>query len=482
MTASFRIFLATTCLVLAATSAGAQELEQQIFGEAAELRTQAETASAALLSPKAYISGANEYAAAERDFQNGKNLERIKERLIKAGEYFEKAVDNAAVAKLTLKLSLESREAANQAEAFRLAPLDWTDGEKQFDKASRSLEKGNLDSAMAQDVKASDIYRLAELNAIKALYLSEARSLIVQADQEKVGKFAPNTLNNAQALLQQADALLEESRYLTDEPALLANRASYQARHAIYLAGIVRKVREGQMTVETVVLDWETPLNNIAAEIDIEPDFSDGYANTSKQITRSLEHMEEMERELAERDRQIAGLDEEIRELDSRLGGASEERTNLVRRLEKQARIREQFEQVEGMFAPEEAIVLRDGNTLILRLVGLNFASGSSQMDNDAVALMNKVMDAVDVFPRSDLLVEGHTDAFGGASQNQRLSQARSQAIMDYMSEQMRIPTYRIKAVGYGDTRPIANNKSADGRAKNRRIDLIIIPKPDGSG
>ena len=134
------------------------------------------------------------------------------------------------------------------------------------------------------------------------------------------------------------------------------------------------------------------------------------------------------------------------------------------------------------MFAPEEAIVLRDGNTLILRLVGLNFASGSSQMDNDAVALMNKVMDAVDVFPRSDLLVEGHTDAFGGASQNQRLSQARSQAIMDYMSEQMRIPTYRIKAVGYGDTRPIANNKSADGRAKNRRIDLIIIPKPDGSG
>jgi flagellar motor protein MotB len=50
---------------------------------------------------------------------------------------------------------------------------------------------------------------------------------------------------------------------------------------------------------------------------------------------------------------------------------------------------------------------------------------------------------------------------------------------MDYMTNEMRIPDYRIRAVGYGDTRPISNNKTAVGRAKNRRIDLIIAPKPE---
>jgi flagellar motor protein MotB len=50
---------------------------------------------------------------------------------------------------------------------------------------------------------------------------------------------------------------------------------------------------------------------------------------------------------------------------------------------------------------------------------------------------------------------------------------------MDYLINEMRIPDYRMTAAGYGDARPISNNKTAQGRAKNRRIDLIIIPKPE---
>ena len=186
-----------------------------------------------------------------------------------------------------------------------------------------------------------------------------------------------------------------------------------------------------------------------------------------------------MREDLVERDRQIRGLEEELRELDDRLGGATAERTTLVRRLERQARTREQFELIENMFDPSEAIVLRDVNNLIIRLTGLSFASNSSDLSTAAIELIDKLQDAIDVFPQCDLIIEGHTDSQGNAGRNLQLSMARAQSVMDYITNEMRIPDYRITAAGYGDARPISNNKTAEGRAKNRRIDLIIVPKPE---
>jgi outer membrane protein OmpA-like peptidoglycan-associated protein len=204
-----------------------------------------------------------------------------------------------------------------------------------------------------------------------------------------------------------------------------------------------------------------------------------GYSGTKKRVVKSLHQLLALNGELAERDRLIAGLEEELRELDAQLGGASAERVTLVRRLEHQKRVREQFALVASMFTPEEAQILRDGDQLIIRLVGLSFASNSSKIDPESAILMNKVEDAIDIFPRCELMIEGHTDSQGKAERNLELSISRAQSVMNFMNEEMRIPIYRMRASGYGDTRPISNNKTVEGRAKNRRIDLIIIPNID---
>jgi OOP family OmpA-OmpF porin len=190
-----------------------------------------------------------------------------------------------------------------------------------------------------------------------------------------------------------------------------------------------------------------------------------------------LEELPGLRSDLADRDALIVDLEEEIRELDAELGGTSADRSNLIRRLEQQARVREQFRQVENMFTNSEALVLREGNRLIARLVGLNFASNSAELGTDNEALLAKVQSAIDVFPQCELTIEGHTDATGNAGKNMTLSEERAQAVKTYMTEVMRIPAFRIAATGYGDTRPIANNKTEEGRARNRRIDLIIAPK-----
>ena len=88
---------------------------------------------------------------------------------------------------------------------------------------------------------------------------------------------------------------------------------------------------------------------------------------------------------------EIAELEDEIRELDEQLGGVSQERVVLVQRLEAEARIREQFEMIENLFEREEARVSREGNNLILRLVGLTFESGSTEILEQHRELLEKV-------------------------------------------------------------------------------------------
>jgi outer membrane protein OmpA-like peptidoglycan-associated protein len=183
--------------------------------------------------------------------------------------------------------------------------------------------------------------------------------------------------------------------------------------------------------------------------------------------------------EKSENEMRLAELQEELAALDERLGGATAERAALVQRLEAQARVKEQFERVEKMFTSSEARVFREGNSIILRMVGLTFDSGDAQIKQEQFDLLGKVEKAIDVFPRSELIIEGHTDSFGGDDANQKLSQTRAEAVQQYMINAMRIPTYRLIATGYGETRPIASNETESGRQRNRRIDIVIRPNLD---
>jgi outer membrane protein OmpA-like peptidoglycan-associated protein len=189
--------------------------------------------------------------------------------------------------------------------------------------------------------------------------------------------------------------------------------------------------------------------------------------------------LQALQQENAENKVRLADLEEEMSALDERLGGATAERAALIQRLEAQARVKEQFEKVDKMFTQNEARVFREGDTVILRLVGLSFDSGASQIKPENFELLAKVEKAIDVFPRSELTIEGHTDSHGGDDLNQALSQKRAESVQQYMINAMRIPTYRLIATGYGETRPVASNETEAGRARNRRIDLVIKPNLD---
>jgi len=471
------IVKATLFLVIPAAGAMAQDLEKNIFGPTEEIRLQAEQADAALLSPGAYLKGIKNFDRAKRDFANDEDPDRVRKRLAKASEDFRSARENSEVAKLTLAAGIEGRRAAQEAEATRLAASDWNAAEKTFNAAVLALERDNAKAAQKKHDEATVQFRTAELNAIRTLVLAEAWQLIAEVRQKKIEEFVPQTLGRAERLAKHANDLIIEDRYALDEPLAVADRAIYEARHALYIATLASRIEQEESSVEALILDWESSLDDNAMAANIEPDFSVGPEESSAGIIILLEEIPGLRSDLKDRDALIVDLEEEIRELDAAYGGASADRSRLIRRLEQQARVREQFRQVENMFTNSEAVVLRDGNHLIVRLVGLNFASNSVELRQNTEALLIKVQSAIDVFPQCALTVEGHTDAQGNASRNLTLSEERAQAVKTYMTDVMRIPAFRINALGYGDTRPIASNKTDAGRARNRRIDLIIAPE-----
>ena len=283
----------------------------------------------------------------------------------------------------------------------------------------------------------------------------------------------------------EAERELNENRYDTDLPRSLAMQANYEANHALYLSEVVRKIRDKSLSPEQLVLRWEQPMQAIAGVADVVPNMAEGPDQLTEELVAYFEQqrneLQRLNQEKSEDEVRIADMETEMNALDQRLGGASAERAALVQRLEAQARVREQFKQVEKMFSSRGARVFREGDSVFLRLVGLTFDSGASQLKPENFDLLAKVEKAIDVFPRSELIIEGHTDAHGGDDLNQKLSQERAESVQQYMINAMRIPTYRLIAQGYGETRPVASNETVAGRKRNRRIDIRIKPNLDAS-
>lgn len=88
---------------------------------------------------------------------------------------------------------------------------------------------------------------------------------------------------------------------------------------------------------------------------------------------------------------------------------------------------------------------------------------------------LQKAVAFVKKYPGAKIEVEGHTDSTGTDAYNQKLSERRASAVKDYLIKEAGVDSSRITAVGYGKTRPIADNKTAAGRAKNRRVEILIL-------
>jgi len=103
---------------------------------------------------------------------------------------------------------------------------------------------------------------------------------------------------------------------------------------------------------------------------------------------------------------------------------------------------------------------------------GITFDVGKSTIKPESMGEINRIVKLMTENPDLKFSVEGHTDATGSEAANQTLSEQRSQAIVAKLVE-LGIASDRLTAVGKGQTNPIADNNTDEGRAKNRRVEFV---------
>jgi len=129
--------------------------------------------------------------------------------------------------------------------------------------------------------------------------------------------------------------------------------------------------------------------------------------------------------------------------------------------LEQVARVKEE---ARGM------VITLDGSVL--------FVSGKAELLPIARQKLDQVATALgDTGPEQKIVVEGHTDSNGGDASNLKLSQDRADAVRTYLI-QKGVKTDRISSVGKGEASPVASNDTAEGRANNRRVEIIVEKNP----
>ncbi len=123
------------------------------------------------------------------------------------------------------------------------------------------------------------------------------------------------------------------------------------------------------------------------------------------------------------------------------------------------------------------ASVKHEDRGMVITLSGsVLFASAKSDVLPDAEAKLDSVAKALtEQDPTSTIVIEGHTDSQGGPSYNQDLSQRRAESVRGYLVSHG-LPSDRVTAQGFGLTRPIADNTSPEGRANNRRVEIVVKP------
>jgi outer membrane protein OmpA-like peptidoglycan-associated protein len=372
--------------------------------------------------------------------------------------------------------ALRLRERAREAGADT-ASASWTQAENILLASARKLEAARQEAAERQASPLPGLYDQARLEAMKFHLVGGSQEKLVRAEKEEATKYTPRSYVRALDAVQLTEELLDQSSGEADMDARdAAERAAREAEHTLYLLENIRNSCESanRARIESVILEWEAGLQRVLETLGQEADFRRGMGLplqhllvVGDQLLRERNHLRI---QLAQRSDQVDSLQHVIQELKVNVGDFE----GMVAEL---APFREEANTVtaiQSLFTQTEGRVLLDNRDLVLRLHGLRFASAKADIPPQSVPILDKVAEAVRALPGAHIVVEGHTDSSGRPDKNKRLSEERARAVRVWLIQEAGINPSQITAIGYGSSRPVASNDTADGRSLNRRIEITI--------
>lgn len=360
---------------------------------------QTRAARAELLAPRSYARATATFKELEKDVSGKVRADRLQRKQAEVQQAVATTQKLVEQSSKTLSTVIQAYDDAVTAGAPASTGEVWSKAEQRFRQAVAEVEGNDLDDARGKGAEAEVLLREVELLAIKNSVLDVARKAIASAQAARVPEFAPRSFAVAQQQLGLAEQQLTSSRYELAEPTKLAAQATYEARHAQYLAGLIEQAQskdgQKQQLAEQQLLAIEQPIRQLVMEMEIPAIFDQGYNAVLDEARSKIQQQQQalIAARQANRDREqdIADLKQEATQLKTRLGGESEERQTLLKRLSTQERLRENIGKVESMFSADEGRVYRQGNQIVMSLNAISFRSGKSTIEPASFPVLVKV-------------------------------------------------------------------------------------------
>lgn len=275
--------------------------------------------------------------------------------------------------------------------------------------------------------------------------LEQARSAVTTvAGDPGVNQYAPLELKEATDALTRADRAWADGKDLAE-----TNHLAYLARQRAEIASNAARARQLDASIQQAASDTDRMrLQARTQEAEAARLRADAQARNAQ--------IAEQQALSAEQRAQQQALNAEQRAAQQQAQTAMA--MDRVRALEAQLRDMEAQQTERG---------------LLVTLGDVLFAFNRAELSAQAAPRLDKLANFLRQFPDRRLLIEGYTDSVGGDSYNQNLSERRAQAVRDALA-QRGVDSSRITAVGYGKAYPVADNASPEGRAMNRRVEIVI--------
>ena len=456
-----RLCLLVTTVILGscASSQAKLTLEQVLdqYPQVAQLNSafkNSKSKGAELFAPESYNSVSDSLESAMNAAHNNKQ-EKANKAAAEGLNIIATLDSDTQKSREILSEVVSARQSAISAGVISLQVDKLKEIDKKLKKASALIENDNIEDAKQLRAELIEDYTLLELATLKMGTTELAKSAIADAKQHDAKKYAPKTLAQAEEELALAVSILESDRTQTEKANVQTKNAKWLAEKSSSITETVKDFERRDYSLEDVVLWYQQQLSKINEPIGGQLPFNLSNDHMVQTLKTSVDQLKSAEVEYGEQ-----------------LTLTEIERTAMQ---QKERADKEKFEKVQALFTANEANVYRQRQNVLISAHGFQFPTGQSEIQTVNFPLMNKIIRAINIFPESRIEITGHTDSSGSDNINQYVSQSRAEKVGKFLIEVGELSKSRIKTIGYGESRPVATNKTAKGRAENRRVEIKII-------
>jgi OOP family OmpA-OmpF porin len=383
-------------------------------------------------------------------------------------EAIEKAESVATKGRELLEKALENRTRAYSVDANSLFASEFKNLEESLVRAGKHLEDNDTNYVLEQNKILALGYEDLEIRALKTSVAEQAKAAYAQALNASADTYAPDTLKNAKKELDIAVKIIETDKENFSKAQFHANEATYQALKAKGISEVINLFKTQNLSREQIILWYQEQLSKahepLAEKLSFDKSNTEVIESFRKHIVNSNLYLKGLEERNILSQKKIAELNDKISSL---VGNEEKLKLSEANRIQN-------FKEISDMFLASEAEVYAQPDDLIIRSYGFDFEIGKADILPSNFALLNKIVTAILKFPKATIEVQGHTDSTGNNKINQALSEKRAQNIKEFLINISQIEPARLTSTGFGSQKPLATNETLEGRAKNRRIEIVI--------